>query len=68
MCTKYVSNFVRGPNCMCWVLLQDSEITHVSDTIDLSTMPVEDSYTGPCMIGRLFESCLLKRCGSMRCA
>eukprot|EP00775_Hariotina_reticulata_P007235 gene7235-7448_t len=27
----------------------DSEITHVSDTIDLSTMPVEDSYAGPRM-------------------
>ncbi|WIA19890.1 hypothetical protein OEZ85_005790 [Tetradesmus obliquus] len=27
----------------------DSEITHVSDTIDLSTMPVEDSYKGPRM-------------------
>eukprot|EP00878_Enallax_costatus_P012985 GHUV01013567.1.p1 GENE.GHUV01013567.1~~GHUV01013567.1.p1 ORF type:complete len:397 (+),score=89.50 GHUV01013567.1:417-1607(+) len=27
----------------------DSEITHVSDTIDLSSMPVEDSYTGPRM-------------------
>lgn len=31
--------------------LQDSEITHVSDTIDLSTMPVEDSYAGPRMQG-----------------
>jgi hypothetical protein len=30
---------------------QDSEITHVSDTIDLSTMPVEDGYTGPRMQG-----------------
>ncbi|KAF8063021.1 PAPP5 [Scenedesmus sp. PABB004] len=27
----------------------DSEITHVSDTIDLSTMTVEESYTGPRM-------------------
>lgn len=33
------------------MLLQDSEITHVSDTIDLSAMPVEDSYTGPRMKG-----------------
>eukprot|EP00879_Flechtneria_rotunda_P029175 GHRR01031455.1.p1 GENE.GHRR01031455.1~~GHRR01031455.1.p1 ORF type:complete len:204 (+),score=62.35 GHRR01031455.1:241-852(+) len=27
----------------------DSEITHVSETIDLSMMPVEESYTGPRM-------------------
>lgn len=31
--------------------LQDSEVTHVSDTIELSSMPIEDSYKGPRMKG-----------------
>lgn len=32
-------------------VLQESEITHISDTIDLTTYPVEDSYDGPRMEG-----------------
>ena len=41
----------RPPTHACVHHAQESEITHVSDTIDLSGMAVEDSYTGPRMAG-----------------
>jgi hypothetical protein len=34
-------------------LSQESEITHVSDTIDLASMEVEDGYKGPRMQGEV---------------
>lgn len=37
--------------CFVLCVLQDSEITHVSDTIDLAEFVIEDSYTGPRMEG-----------------
>jgi hypothetical protein len=37
---------------------QESEITHVSDTIDLSAMLVEDSYKGPRMQGARVGACV----------
>lgn len=39
--------------------LQDSEITHVSDTIDLDSMDVEESYTGPRMDGESMVMCFV---------
>lgn len=47
----FLSKQTHHIGACCLVLVQDSQITHVSDTIDLSAMPVEDAYTGPRMKG-----------------